>query len=90
MECEALSRWHAFSNSIHTSTQDNNYKRKGISSSQPGQARSSNEKGRVDWRQCNTSDTVGSDTGKPGGQVPEDKNKYNQSYHHIDEFQRLN
>jgi hypothetical protein len=36
--------------------------------------------GRVNWRQCYTSDTVGSDTGKPGGQIPGGKNKYNQSF----------
>jgi len=49
------------------------------SSSQFWQARECNEKdGRVTWRQCNTKDTVGSVTGKPGGLFPRDKNKYNQ------------
>lgn len=46
----------------------------------PGKPRAAMKSGRVNWRQCNTSDTVGSDTGKPGGQFPEDKNKYNQSF----------
>ncbi|KIN05487.1 hypothetical protein OIDMADRAFT_16839 [Oidiodendron maius Zn] len=46
----------------------------------PGYPEAAMERCRVNWRQCNTSDTVGSDTGKPGGQFPVDKNKYNQSF----------
>jgi hypothetical protein len=33
--------------------------------------------GRVTRRQCNTENTVEEDTGKPGGLLPRDKNKYN-------------
>lgn len=49
------------------------------SSSHFRQARICNEKiFRVNWRQCNTSDTVVEDMSKPRGPQPGEKNKYNQ------------
>jgi len=40
-------------------------------------AKETMKEGRVNWRQCNTSDTVGTNMRKHSGQLPGDKNKIN-------------
>ena len=44
----------------------------------PGKPGTAMKRIRVNWRQCNTSDTVERDMSKPSGPSPGDKNKYNQ------------
>ena len=54
------------------------------------EAEQTDEKGvRVGWRQCNTSDTVLSDIGKPSGPRADLKNKNNLE-EAVASFQRLN
>ena len=60
------------------------------SSPEPRKSEATDEKGvRVGWRQCNTSDTVLSDIGKPSGPRADLKNKNNLE-EAVASFQRLN